>query len=358
MPLEDIVNVSITRDTVTVSRASFNVVLILTADSTITPRTKSYGKSELATLASELTGGTASLAYIMASAIFAQNPSCTSLKVGKIEVGDATVTDALNAIAAYDNDWYGLVFGDRTKADQLLVAAWAETNKKICALGSADADIVDVAVGSDTTTLAYSLKNSSYARSFCFYLSNAATQGPDAAILGKVLPFDPGSYTAKFKTLAGISADALTTTQETNALNKNAMIYTEVGGVNITQDGKVAEGEWIDTIIFIDWLESRIRESVYGLLVSQKKVPYDDSGISAVVGQIQVPLDQAIANGALTAIERDRDGNVIGGYEIRAPLARNVSSSDKNNRILNDVEFTAYLSGAIHAVTIQGVVTV
>jgi hypothetical protein len=356
--LEDVVNIAITRDTVTVARESFNVILILTSETTITPRTKSYGKSELATLASELTGGTAALAYMMATAIFSQNPSCTSIKIGKKASGDASITAALTAIMAFDNAWYGLVFASRVKADQLLVAAWTEANKKICALASAEADIVDVVAGSDTTSLAAQLKTAGYARSFAFYLSSAATAGPDAAILGKILPFDPGSYTAKFKTLAGITVDNLTTTQETNALAKNCMIYTEMGGVNITQAGCVAEGEWIDTIIFIDWLESRIRESVYELLVSQKKVPFDDGGISAVVGQIQTPLDQGIANGGMTQLERDRDGNTIGGYVITAPLARNVSASDKNNRTLNNVEFIAYLAGAIHAVAITGVVTV
>lgn len=63
---------------------------------------------------------------------------------------------------------------------------------------------------------------------------------------------------------------------------KTANFYSEVGGVNITQEGKVASGEWIDIIIGTDWLEARLRESVYSALVNNRKIPYDDTGIAMI----------------------------------------------------------------------------
>ena len=448
MPLEDVVNVQITRETLTVARAAFDVPLILGINANFPERVRSYSTSDLSGLAADIVGGTASREYLAAQALASQNPRITSFKVGHV-AGTVTITEnagthtagslvsivngstvttaysvdkpgtwtahaaaiaalaavdtavynagahtliitpntgfvlgvtidltgitgtvtaaitttateslsaALTAIKASDNTWYAIINPVRTDVDNISIATWTEANKKIFFAASADPLII---ASTDTASIAYDFHNRSLARSAAIHHLLAASQFADAALLGKILPYTPGSYTAKFKTLAGISADMLTTSQETNALAKAANIYTEVGGRNIVQAGSVGEGEWIDTIILVDWIEARIKEEVYSVLVNNLKVPYDDRGIAAIQAAISRPLDEAISNGGLTRIQFDPDTKLqIGGYVVNVPKASDISPTDKNLRQLRNVTFTAWLAGAIHAVTINGTVTV
>jgi len=179
------------------------------------------------------------------------------------------------------------------------------------------------------------------------YSASAGTQYPEAALLGTILPLDPGSYTAAYQNLATITVDSLSSSQRKNALDKNTMVYTEVGGANVTEEGKVAEGEWIDIIIFVDWIDARITENVYNLLVKSKKVPYTDAGIAAIESEINQVLQDGQTLGGIT---------IDPGFTITVPKASDISSGDKALRTLNGVTFVATLSGAIHIININGTV--
>lgn len=260
-----------------------------------------------------------------------------------------TVAGDIASVQEENDSWYGMVLTSRVEADQLAAAAYIETQKKILGLASNDLDIINTTDSADSTTLPAQLKDLGYARTFCTYLGGAATQYPEAAILGVILPLDPGSYTAKFKTLNGITVDNLTTTQETNVAAKNCNFYTEVGGANIVCDGKVSEGEFLDTIVLVDALDSRITENVYGLLKRSAKVPFTDKGIAAVEAEIREAL--SFFQGEDLGIAVDPP------YIVSVPKAADVSAIDKANRTLNNITFKATLTGAIHAVTINGTVS-
>lgn len=356
MSLQDIVNVSITRQTVSVSRVGFGTVLIVGPNAPyVTDRIRFY-----TTLAAMVTDGYATTdnEYLAASAVFSQNPRPTRIATGRIDGGDADISATLTAILNANNDWYGLVETEHTKSDQLLIAAWVEANEKLYFAGSEEAAIVDTTDALDATSLAYEFKNAAYTRSSVIYTTDADTQFPEAALFGKILPKDPGSYTAKFKTLAGISADTLTDTQITNATDKYANIYTTVGGVNILQNGQVSAPEWIDIIVFIDWLKARITESVYGGLVNNDKIPFTDAGIAAIESLVTEPLALGQTRGGISDFAKDDDGIQIGGFVVTVPRLSDVSSANRIARNLPDVEFTAWLAGAIHATVINGIVTV
>ena len=259
-----------------------------------------------------------------------------------------TMANDLAAIKNQDDTWYGLVLTSRVKQDALDAAAWVESNKKFAGFGSNDSDIIDTTAAADTTTLPAQLKALGYVRSYAFYNAGAGTTYPESALFGVILPKNPGSYTCKFKSLAGIAVDDLTDTQSKNARDKNCMIYTEVGGVNITQEGQTAEGEFIDVIIFIDWLEAEIVTNVYGDLVNQDKVPYTDSGAGAIEGDVKTALKLGVQRGGIAEDP---------AFTTSVPKVADVPVQDKANRLLPDVEFTATLAGAIHATTINGTVT-
>lgn len=260
-----------------------------------------------------------------------------------------SLTEDLDQINEIDSNWYALAYTGRVKADVLEIAAWVETQIKIYGTASNEAEIVDVAAGIDTDSIAAQLASLGYVRTFCMYHQDAADDYPECAWFGKCLPFAPGSETWKFKTLANVTYSQLTTDQQNNALNKNCNLYMRVGGVGITQNGTMAQGEFIDIIRGIDWLSARIQEFVYALLVNSPKVPYTNAGIASVEAEIRRALQLGIDNDFIATQP---------AYTVTVPDAATVSPANKAARLLTDVSFTATLAGAIHAVEIRGVVTV
>jgi hypothetical protein len=176
---------------------------------------------------------------------------------------------------------------------------------------------------------------------------------PDAAWIGRMFPKDPGKATWKFKTLTGvvsngsISTKPFLTTSELNTLfGKNGNAYNLVSGVNITENGTVGSGEYIDVIRGVDWLQARIQTLVFTPLVQLDKVPFTNAGIQIVVSQLKFALDEAVDIGLITE-----------DYDVDYPDVDDVSDTDKAARLLPDVEFTATLAGAIHKTEINGVVS-
>jgi hypothetical protein len=269
-----------------------------------------------------------------------------------------TYTQALNNIKLYDNGWYGLVVCDRDPADVQLIAAWAESNTKIYITTSADANIVDVSDASDTTSIAALLKASGYLRSGVIYHATAASAYPEAGYLANKLCRAPGSYTAMFKAIAGLAVSSLTTTQLNNARDKNVVVYTSTSAINMTWDGKVASGEYLDVVHFIDWFSARMAEGVFGLLAREPKVPYTPEGLAAIRAEMEKVGEAGIEAGGLSkTLYDDVTKRQIGGFYATMPLFSSISANDKANRELNNVKFTGFLAGAIHLVTIEGTIT-
>jgi len=273
-------------------------------------------------------------------------------KVGLVispQTATSTMVDDLNAISAINDEWYAIAYTKRTVVDVQAIAAWVEARTKIFGTTSSDTDIINLDMSSDTSSIAYLLRNSGYARSFVMYHEDANSDFPECAWFGRVLPTDPGSVTWKFKTLASISYSKLTGSQSSNARNKNANTFEFIGGRGITREGTVAEGEFIDVIRGIDWLQARMQEYVYSALVNANKVPYTNAGIAVIQAEVQRALQQGISNDFLT-----NDPAPV----VTVPKVADVVSADKASRTLNNVTFSATLAGAIHAVNITGKVTV
>lgn len=365
MPLSDIVNVSISRETAKLSKQAFNTIAILSEE--VNSSNNIEFASTLDEVAALLTGGEDAMVYKVAQTIFMQNPRPN--KIALIPVS-TPVTDALDAANEASSDWYMLVYAPTTistaLADMKLVADWVETKTKICGLVSNDSDIVDTTAVDDETTIAAYIKSKTYARTFVCYSENCDSTADDpeflnAAILSVISTWTPGSYTCKFKKLVGVTPSSLTSTQLTNAEGKYVNTYVSMAGRGMFQHGTVGEGEWIDVIIFCDWQVSLIQNNVALALLTSKKVPFDDVGLGVIGSAVSAGLEAGISSGGYTAMQVDEDGNTIGGYILSVPKASEISASDKNARKISSdtpITFIGFLSGAIHSVTIQGKVTV
>lgn len=349
MALKDIVKINITRQTTSVAVAAFNVALVLsqfaaTKTTTTFPRARSYGS--IADLVAD-GWGTSDAVYKMADAIFAQNPCVSRIVVGRMDSTDTDLAASMAAIQAEDDTWYGVTMDKALVAKQESLAAWVLSNKRLYFAWTEDDDTWDAESDDD---LAASLKAANNERTAVIY-HKAPTAGddyPDAAWMGEGFPYDPGSSTWAYKTLAGVTVDKINTAKETVLQSKNCNYYSEVGGVSITQEGKVASGEWIDIIIGTDWLEARLREAVFSTLKNSRKVPFTDDGIITMKGVVQGVLSQAAAAGI---IQRD-------SIEVTVPKRADVPQSERIGRHLPDIKFRALYEGAIHRVTIDGTISV
>lgn len=255
------------------------------------------------------------------------------------------VSDDLTAINNANSSWYALISTDRTQATVKSIADWVEARIKLFGTASSDPAIINIPAGTDTNSIAAVLNQAGYVRTFVMYHQDADFDYPEAAWFGRVLPLEPGSETWKFKSLSTISYSNLTTTQSNNALNKKANVYEFIAGVGITENGTVAQGEYIDIIRGIDWLTARIQEFVFSALVNVPKVPYTNAGIAVIQAQVLRALELGISNQFIS----DNPAPIV-----TVPLAQDVPPADKANRILRNVRFQATLSGAIHAVVIRG----
>jgi hypothetical protein len=154
-----------------------------------------------------------------------------------------------------------------------------------------------------------------------------------------------------------VTTDPLTETQYIAITGKNGNTFERFRNISITQNGKVAAGEWIDVIRFRDWLQEEITVNVFNALVNSDKVPYTDDGIAIIETQIRQALELGTRRGGIAPIEYDEDGNENYGYTISVPLSSSISANQKATRVLQDVSFKARLAGAIHVVEITGSLT-
>ena len=261
---------------------------------------------------------------------------------------------ALAAVRAENDDWYGIVLTSRVQATVLQVAEWAESNEKMFGTSVAASAAIDPA---STTDLISLLKQGQYFRTNVWYHSDAG-EYIEAAIMAKAFTFYPGAETWANKRLAGIAYDNLLEGQAQAVFNKNGNTFEPFRNFAITQNGRVAAGEWIDVIRFRDWLAEQCKVNVVSAIINANggKVPYTDAGIQIIASALRVALDLGVARGGIAPPEMASDGSdtVIPSYVINVPLASSVSFNNKANRLLQDVNFTARLAGAIHTVEIKG----
>ncbi len=266
---------------------------------------------------------------------------------------DSNLATEITNIRGQNSDWYGLILADcPSKARITAVAAYVETIEAIFGATTPDTAVGD---STSTTDIAYTLNAAEYFRTYPIYSGNGGTYAA-ATWMGNAFPFDPGSQTWAFKALSGVTVDTLPTAFQAACDAKKCNYYVSIAGAGVTQkDGTMASGEYIDVIRGRDWLVARLRERIFSLLINARKVPYTEGGIDQVVNEVDAQLREGIGNGYLSP-------DNLEGYEVpfvvNAPDIGDISSTDKIARLLPDVDFTAGLAGAIHAVQINGVIQV
>lgn len=252
---------------------------------------------------------------------------------------DSNLATEIAANDAVDSDYYALYLADpNSEARITALAAYIETQEKIFGATTHDYICLD---STSTDDAMYNTNAASYNRTYVIF-SGYQERKAAATWGGSRLPFNPGSQTWAYKELPSVEVDDNLTSAFMSAMRvKKGNYYVPVQGVNLTFEGRMASGEWIDIIRGRDHFVQGCRERILQLLATVQKIPFTDAGIAQVVAQLRAQVAQSTAFGYL-----DPEREAVYNF----PEAANVSAANKANRILPDISVEVYLAGAIHII--------
>ncbi len=253
----------------------------------------------------------------------------------------------LAAITNADADYYFILHPYNSVACISAISTFAEANKRLFVAGSSDTNNITLADGSDSVSVAKVAKVAALSYTSIWYHHDSGAF-VDSRLVGACAPLDPGSETWAFKSLSGVAATVLTATHQTNLEAKNANYYQAVAGASITFPGKVAKGDFIDLVRFLDWFRATTQAAIFSRMAALSKIPFTDPGIAIVEAELRGVIGQGVDVGGIAT-----DPAPV----VTVPRASAVSSANRTARILPDVKFTWTYAGAIHKVTISGVVS-
>jgi len=273
----------------------------------------------------------------------ASGGAATKSAVGAGSTANLGWAEELAAVFAEDDDPFYICIEDRDPDQVYEAAVYIETLHKLFIGQTSEADVKSSA----STDVASRLKDGNYFRTGVLWYSVDATTTAEAWA-GKVAAADPDLQTTiwALKTLTGITADTLTTTEQGYIKGKNASFYETVGGVGSTWEGKTPDGKWLDNVITVDWLYFRLREDIWRWYLSisnrNEKINYDDDGIQAHRALTKNRLEKGF-----------KVSHVNANYTVTVPNRADVDQADIDARRLS-WSFAAEFAGAIQSATITG----
>lgn len=252
-----------------------------------------------------------------------------------------------NEIQQEFSEWYWLVSLYNSQSYVEAVANWVSTlDLKMYIAGSSDTRDLTTSTGTNGTL--DNLASLGFFRAAGFY-HHVPAQFADASLVGNLAPREPGSWTAKFKTLVGVEVSSLTATQVNNLLARNANFYESTAGIGITREGTTSLGPelirgFIDDVINLDWVKDDMQKGIFEVLAGAPKIPRTDSGMVSIRSPMAATLQRAV----IRQIASDNPAPTI-----TIPLVATMTDLLPRG-VRASFQFT--LAGAIHEVEVQGTV--
>ena len=282
-----------------------------------------------------------SVAYKAALLMFSQNNAPKTIAVCAVTT---PATTALADAVLVDKGWRQLIVvnGGETPSTVQAISALVEAMDGKMYFANLDVD--------DTTALTVK----GLRRTVLFYCdANEDVPVPVAALVGETAGRAAGSFTYKNLILKGIAAQELSD-QEIEAIhNKGGITFVAKAGDNVTSEGKVAGGEYIDVIDSEDYIIQQLTYKTQKVLNNAAKVPYDNNGIALLESVAKDVLHGAYTNGMIATNE---DGTP--GYWLNYALREDTKEADRAARRYIGGSFGFALAGAIHTVEVTGTITV
>ncbi len=275
------------------------------------------------------------------------------LKITPSFTSSEVAVDALAAVEAIDDDFYFVTAHDHTETFVLAMAAVIEARSKMYFVASAEQGTIAAYV-QPATDIVGKLFELNYFRTAAIYHQDADSKFSECAFVGKGAPYTPGTITWANQQLGGVSVSAnsagvrLTATEQLNVAARECNFIQNVGGVDITRQGRVVGGEWIDIIRSRDLIEARLTEAYQNQLINAPKIPYTNSGINSLRSTASSVLSRFVTTETQPNILEENNP-----FTLDFPRAEDVSFADKAARTFNG-KFSALLAGAVHVVSVSG----
>ena len=169
-------------------------------------------------------------------------------------------------------------------------------------------------------------------------------EGKAMAALGACAPQDEGSITWGNVAIVGTGTSKYSLSEESQLIAKFINYITKTKGYILTQFGRTLSGSHADITRSKDWLKNRCDESLTSLLVNNKKIAYTKDGLDKIKSTLEELGQQAVDSGMLIS------------YEANTPKLENIPVTDKQNRVLNGVEFVCKLAVSMETLNISLIV--
>ncbi len=376
LPYSRVVNVNLSRNDAFPSRRGFGTILFLTSQSIpgvldATNRTKLYASME----EFDVDFSASDEAYKGALAAFSQNPRPVLFKVGYVDLATAMtgadLQDELDAIYAYDQDWYFLTIEEPLRDNAFLdgAATWIQAKNKLAILDTND---VGHQNPSDTTSISARLKGT-VDRTGTFYHTDVSLYGGvslAAYMSTRVFDDANSAYTSKFKSLPGISninldsAKVTSITGFTPGLGQSlsaghmANTYINVGGRNFTVEGStLTPNVFLDEIHATDWIIARTEEETLGILLNNARIPFTDAGMQTLASAARTVMQLASRAGLVADDLNPTTGEYEPAVIITVPSVFDVPAAQRKARIAPAISVRFRYAGAVHYVTINYTMT-
>lgn len=252
------------------------------------------------------------------------------------------VTSAKDALVRYyDEDWYFVVSDTMVASELKEIADYVEGQ---------GFKIHGTTVDQQETLK--SLQTYLYDRTFCMYHLTPG-EYPAEALIGGHGSKDVGSITYKDKKLVGITPQEVTTAELADIEKLNAFMYVSKFGYNVTSEGTVLSGEFIDVMHSKDWIKVNVETAIQHVLLSSDKIAYDDGDIQLLATAVENVLLAAVAQ---RMIARDEDNQPL--YTINTVKRADTNPADRAARVYKGLSFSFELAGAIHSAEIKGEIVI
>lgn len=331
------VTVNITRETKPVSEKGFGLPLMLATSKEL--RYTVY--RDISDVVKDFP--VTSREYKLAARMFGQSPKIAELACVGISyitgVDDvAALSAALSELVVTNNEWFYLVSTVNGDAEIEALCQWISTQEKIYA-----ATTTNIALSEQLMALYENVYLSVHDDSEAFHAEGLIALGA---------PLEIGSYDFSHKQVNGVPAAKLTNTEINTIIANNATTAVKEMGLIVNASGKVVGGDYLDVIQADYFLRARLREDIFRLLATVKKVPYTDAGIALVVERMDTRFKAAYRQGIIA-----EDDNGEPDYTITFPRRKDIPKNTVAKRILPDIKFRIVIAGGVEKVEINGVLT-
>jgi hypothetical protein len=274
---------------------------------------------------------------------------------------------ALAAVVIFDNlfggQWYNLFIPSAADSDATAIAPYIDGDATPHFFWFNSQETAMLASG-DTTHIGYLLQQLLSQHAAVQYSSQSLYAVWSMAARIATVNWS-GSNTAislMYKQEPGITPETLNGTQITALESYNVNVFvTYANGTSIIEQGICPSGQFIDTIIGIDWLRTQIQTNIYNLLFqSTTKIPQTDAGVTTLESGVTAACEQGIINGlgAPGTWNSGGFGQLVQGqfldqgYYIYAIPVAQQSQSQRQARQSPPIQVAFKLAGAIDDVSV------